>query len=102
MYRALSLNSRVDYGQNRGNRPQCGDVSRQSTIEAIHHSFLIIKFSLYGSDYRGRIHISEVGRVKDKYIDSLSNEYEVGDGIDVQVIKFNKECKIYELEIISN
>ncbi len=102
LYRALSLNSRVDYGQNRGNRPQCGDVSRQSTIEAIHQYFLIMKFSLYGRDYYGRIHISEVGRVKNKFIDSLSNEYEVGDKLDVQVIKFNNECKKYELEIISN
>lgn len=101
LYRALSLNARIDYGQNRGKKPQCGDVSHNAIVDKMNKSFLKVKFQFYGREYLGQIHISEVGRVKDKYIESLEKEYKIGDEIDVQVVSYNNDYKIWNLTIVS-
>lgn len=101
LYAALSLNTRIDYGQNRGNDPQVGDVSRIAEIEGMNRRFLKVRFSLYGKDFHGQIHISEVGRVKDKYIAALEDEYKIGDEIIVKVERYNAERRIWDLGIVS-
>ena len=100
LYGALSLNTRIDYGQNRGKAPQCGDFSRNAIVEGMNVSFLKIKFKIYDREYLGQIHISEVGRVKGRYIENLNNEYKIGDKIAVEVIDYNRDYRNYNLKII--
>ena len=95
------MNTRIDYGQNRGNDPQVGDVSRIAEIEGMNRRFLKVRFRLYGKDFHGQIHISEVGRVKDKYIAALEDEYKIGDEIIVKVERYNTERRIWDLGIVS-
>ena len=69
-------------------------------VDGMNVSFLKIKFKIYDREYLGQIHISEVGRVKGRYIENLNNEYKIGDKIAVEVIDYNRDYRIYNLKII--
>jgi len=100
LYSALSLRKRNDYGWNRGKEPQAGDISNGAIVDRVNRKFVKVRFQLYGKEYGGQIHISEIKRWKDiYYIDDLSSIVYEGDTIDVVVKGYNDRYKIWDLTI---
>lgn len=70
LHGALSLGGQQNYGLNRGELPEAGDVA-QAIVKKIIKSFAIVEFRHYGKVYCGSIHISEFTKFGYGYIPNL-------------------------------
>ncbi len=101
LHGALSLGSRQNYGLNRGEIPQVGDVA-QAVVKKVIHSFAIVEFTHYGADYWGRIHISEFAKLGYGYIKNLKTIVQIGDEYTVVLKEYTKEHKNWNLGIVES
>ena len=100
LHSALSLGRRNNYGMNRRKEPQSGDISNGAIVDRVEKSFVKVRFQLYGMEYRGQIHISEIARWKGiYYIDNLQYTVFSGEKIDVVVKAYNDKYNIWDLTI---
>ncbi len=102
LHSALSLGARNDYGLNRGQEPQPGDVSNNAEVNRIDRSFVHVLFRLYGREYRGVVHVSEIRKLKGHYIQNLRDEVSIGDTLNVIIKKYDEEHSMWQLAINMN
>lgn len=101
LHGALSLGGQQNYGLNRGELPEIGDVA-QAIVKKIIKSFAIVEFRHYGKVYLGSIHISEFTKLGYGYIPNLKSITQVGDEYKVVLKKYNKQLESWEVEIVEN
>lgn len=99
LHGALSLGGKQDYGLNRGELPQIGDVA-QATVIKILHSFVLVEFKHYGEIYSGSIHISEFAKLGFGYIRNLRSIVEVGHEYKVAVREYSDKHQNWSLQLI--
>lgn len=101
LHGALSLGGQQNYGLNRGELPEIGDVA-QAIVKKITKSFAIVEFRHYGKVYLGSIHISEFTKLGYGYIPNLKSITQVGDEYKVVLKEYNKQLESWEVEIVEN
>lgn len=101
LHGALSLGGQQNYGLNRGELPEMGDVA-QAIVKKIIKSFAIVEFRHYGKVYLGSIHISEFTKLGYGYIPNLKSIIQVGDEYKVVLKRYNKQLESWEVEIVEN
>lgn len=101
LHGALSLGGQQNYGFNRGELPEVGDVA-QAIIKKIIKSFAIVEFRHYGKVYLGSIHISEFTKLGYGYIPNLKSITQVGDEYKVVLKEYNKQLESWKVEIVEN
>lgn len=101
LHGALSLGGQQNYGLNRGELPEMGDVA-QAIVKKIIKSFAIVEFRHYGKVYLGSIHISEFTKLGYGYIPNLKSIVQVGDEYKVVLKGYNKQLESWEVEIVEN
>lgn len=101
LHGALSLGGQQNYGLNRGELPEVGDVA-QAIVKKIIKSFAIVEFRHYGKAYLGSIHISEFTKLGYGYIPNLKSITQVGDEYKVVLKEYNKKLESWEVEIVEN
>lgn len=95
---ALSLGSQQDYGLNRGELPQVGDVA-EATVKVVIKSFALVEFKHYGETYSGQIHISEFGKMGHGYIQDIRKVVSPDDEFKVVLYSYNEKYKTWDLNI---
>lgn len=98
LHRALSIGAQTDFGLNRGREPQAGDVA-EATVYDVIYSFALVEFNLFGSKYRGSIHISEFGKLGYGYIRYLPEKVHNGDVFNVIVHKYDETNSCWKLKL---
>ena len=101
LHGALSLGGQQNYGLNRGELPEAGDVA-QAIVKKIIKSFAIVEFRHYGKVYCGSIHISEFTKFGYGYIPNLKSITQVGDEYKVVLREYNKQRESWKVEIVEN
>lgn len=101
LHGALSLGGQQNYGLNRGESPEVGDVA-QAIVKKIIKSFAIVEFKHYGKLYLGSIHISEFTKLGYGYISNLKFIVQVGDEYRVALKKYDENRESWEVEIVEN
>ena len=101
LHGALSLGGQQNYGLNRGESPEVGDVA-QAIVKKIIKSFAIVEFKHYGKLYLGSIHISEFTKLGYGYISNLKSIVQVGDEYRVALKKYDENRESWEVEIVEN
>ncbi len=101
LHGALSLGGQQNYGLNRGELPEVGDVA-QAIVKKIIKSFAIVEFTHYGKVYFGSIHISEFTKLGYGYIPNLKLITQVGDEYKVVLKEYNKQLESWKVEIVEN
>lgn len=101
LHGALSLGGQQNYGLNRGELPEIGDVA-QAIVKKIIKSFAIVEFRHYGKVYLGSIHISEFTKLGYGYIPNLKLITQVGDEYKVVLKEYNKQLESWKVEIVDN
>ena len=101
LHGALSLGGQQNYGLNRGELPEIGDVA-QAIVKKIIKSFAIVEFRHYGKVYLGNIHISEFTKLGYGYIPNLKSITQVGDEYKVVLKEYNKQLESWKVEIVEN
>lgn len=101
LHGALSLGGQQNYGLNRGELPEVGDVA-QAIVKKIIKSFAIVEFRHYGKVYLGSIHISEFTKLGYGYIPNLKSITQVGDEYKVVLKEYNKQRESWKVEIVEN
>ena len=101
LHGALSLGGQQNYGLNRGELPEVGDVA-QAIVKKIIKSFAIVDFRHYGKVYLGSIHISEFTKFGYGYIPNLKSITQVGDEYKVVLKEYNKQLESWRVEIVEN
>ena len=101
LHGALSLGGQQNYGLNRGELPEAGDVA-QAIVKKIINSFAIVEFRHYGKVYCGSIHISEFTKFGYGYIPNLKSITQVGDEYKVVLKEYNKQRESWKVEIVEN
>ena len=101
LHGALSLGGQQNYGLNRGESPEVGDVA-QAIVKKIIKSFAIVEFKHYGKLYLGSIHISEFTKLGYGYISNLRSIVQVGDEYRVALKKYDENRESWEVEIVEN
>ncbi len=101
LHGALSLGGQQNYGLNRGELPEAGDVA-QAIVKKIIKSFAIVEFRHYGKVYCGSIHISEFTKLGYGYIPNLKSITQVGDEYKVVLKEYNKQRESWKVEIVEN
>ena len=101
LHGALSLGGQQNYGLNRGELPEVGDVA-QAIVKKIIKSFAIVEFRHYGKVYLGSIHISEFTKLGYGYIPNLKSITQVGDEYKVVLKEYDKKRESWKVEIIEN
>ena len=101
LHGALSLGGQQNYGLNRGELPEAGDVA-QAIVKKIIKSFAIVEFRHYGKVYLGSIHISEFTKLGYGYIPNLKSITQVGDEYKVVLKEYDKKRESWKVEIIEN
>lgn len=99
LHGALSLGGKQDYGQNRGELPQIGDVA-QAIVKKVIHSFALVEFKHYGEVYVGSIHISEFAKLGYGYIPNLRNVVQLEDEYKVVLKEFSEEHQSWCLQLV--
>ena len=99
LHGALSLGGQQNYGLNRGELPEAGDVA-QAIVKKIIKSFAIVEFRHYGKVYLGSIHISEFTKLGYGYIPNLKSITQVGDEYKVVLKEYDKKRESWKVEII--
>lgn len=101
LHGALSLGGQQNYGLNRGESPEVGDVA-QAIVKKIIKSFAIVEFKHYGKLYLGSIHISEFTKLGYGYISNLRSIVQVGDEYRVALKKYDENRESWQVEIVEN
>ena len=101
LHGALSLGGQQNYGLNRGESPEVGDVA-QAIVKKIIKSFAIVEFKHYGKLYLGSIHISEFTKLGYGYISNLKSIVQVGDEYRVALKKYDENRESWQVEIVEN
>lgn len=101
LHGALSLGGQQNYGLNRGELPEVGDVA-QAIVKKIIKSFAIVEFRHYGKAYLGSIHISEFTKLGYGYISNLKSITQVGDEYKVVLKEYDEKRESWKVEIIEN
>ncbi len=101
LHGALSLGGQQNYGLNRGELPEVGDVA-QAIVKKIIKSFAIVEFRHYGKTYVGSIHISEFTKLGYGYIPNLKSITQVGDEYKVVLKEFDEKRESWKVEIIES
>lgn len=101
LHGALSLGGKQNYGLNRGEQPQIGDVA-QAIVKKVIYSFAIVEFKHYGKNYVGSIHISEFAKLGHGYIPNLKEIVQIGDEFTVALREYMEEHKKWRLEIVED
>ena len=101
LHGALSLGGQQNYGLNRGELPEVGDVA-QAIVKKIIKSFAIVEFTHYGKVYFGSIHISEFTKLGYGYIPNLKLITQVGDEYKLVLKEYNKQLESWKVEIVEN
>ena len=101
LHGALSLGGQQNYGLNRGELPEAGDVA-QAIVKKIIKSFAIVEFRHYGKVYLGSIHISEFTKLGYGYIPNLKSITQVGDEYKVVLKEYDKKRESWKVEIVEN
>lgn len=96
---ALSVGSQQNFGLNRGELPQIGDVSI-ATIRKIIPSFAFVDFKHYGEVYQGSIHISEFTKLGYGYIKNLREIVSIGDEFKTVVKSYSDKHQDWKLDIV--
>lgn len=99
LHGALSLGGKQDYGQNRGELPQVGDVA-QAIVKKVMHSFALVEFKHYGEIYEGSIHVSEFTKLGYGYIPKLRDIVHVEDEYKVSLKDFSDKYQSWNLQLI--
>ena len=99
LHGALSLGGKQDYGQNRGELPQIGDVA-QAIVKKVIYSFALVEFKHYGEIYVGNIHISEFTKLGYGYIPNLRSIVKVGDEYKTVLKEFSEEHQSWSLQLV--
>lgn len=101
LHGALSLGGQQNYGLNRGELPEVGDVA-QAIVKKIIKSFAIVEFRHYGKTYVGSIHISEFTKLGYGYIPNLKSITQVGDEYKVVLKEYDEKRESWKVEIIES
>ncbi len=96
LHSALSMNSRQNFGLNRGEEPEVGDVAIATVIKVM-RSHAMVEFKHYGEVYPGNIHIGEFGKKVNAYIPNLRKIVAIDDEIKVVIGGYNSEYKNWNL-----
>lgn len=96
---ALSIGSQQNYGLNRGETPQIGDVTK-ATVTKIIRSFVLVEFNHYGELYSGSIHIAEFTKLGFGYITKLDNFVNIGAEYKTVLKSYSEKYQNWKLEII--
>ena len=99
LHKALSLGARQNFGMNRGELPEIGDVVLCEVL-MVTKSFAFVEFEKGGEIYKGCIHISEFGKLGYGYIQRLSQIVYVGDKLRVSIQQYNSKYQDWELSIL--
>lgn len=95
---ALSIGSRQDYGLNRGQAPQKGDLS-VAIVKKVFEKYALVEFEHYGGKYQGCIYIGYFSHFLNKRFIDLRGEILKGQTYNVVVLKFNEKFQEWILEI---
>ena len=101
LHGALSLGGQQNYGLNRGEAPEVGDVV-QAIVKKVIKSFAIVEYRHYGKIYLGSIHISEFTKLGYGYIPNLKSIVQVGDVYKVVLKKYDEKRESWKVEIIED
>lgn len=101
LHGALSLGGQQNYGLNRGELPEVGDIS-QAIVKKVIKSFAIVEFKHYGKTYVGSIHISEFTKLGYGYIPNLKSITQAGDEYKVVLKKYDEKRDSWNVEIIES
>ena len=93
----MSIGSRQDYGLNRGELPQVGDVAI-ATAREVMHSFVLVDFKHYGIIYSGRIHIGDFGKNGYGFISNLAEIVPIGAEYSVVLKSYVKKFECWDLQ----
>lgn len=99
LHGALSLGSQQDYGLNRGELPQTGDVSTAIVCKVI-PSFALVEFKHYGVTYYGSIHISEFKKFGYGYINNLRSIAPEGTEYQVALKEYSEKHERWNLQLL--
>lgn len=99
LHGALSLGGKQDYGQNRGELPQIGDVAH-ATVKKVIRSFVLVEFKHYGEVYDGCVHISEFTKLGYGYIPNLRNIVRLEEEYKVVLKEFSEEYQSWRLQLV--
>lgn len=100
LHGALSLGGQQDYGLNRGEKPQIGDVAQADVIKVI-RTFAFVVFKHYGEIYRGSIHVSQFSILRRKYIADLRKYVTYGDSCQVVLRDYSNKHQCWNLNLLS-
>lgn len=98
LHDALSIGARNDRVMRRD--AQVGDIAKATVYDVISH-FVLVDFKLFGTNYKGSIHISEFGNHGYGYIRRLSDIVHDGDQFDVSLINYNAKFSNWKLRLLS-
>ena len=93
----MSIGSRQDYGLNRGELPQVGDVAI-ATAREVMHSFVLVDFKHYRIIYSGRIHIGDFGKNGYGFISNLAEIVPIGAEYSVVLKSYVKKFECWDLQ----
>ena len=99
LHGALSLGSRLNYGMNRGELPEKGDVVN-ATVQRVTRSFAWVEFKKNGETYAGRIHISEFTKLGYGYIPRLAKIVQEGEEYHVALKEYSDQREDWELLLL--
>lgn len=99
LHGALSLGSQQDFGLNRGELPQIGDVAI-ATVHKVIPSFVLVEFKHYGAAYAGSIHISQFKKLGYGYIKNLWNIAPIGTEYQVSLRAYLEKHECWQLELL--
>ena len=98
LHGALSIGARNDRVMRRD--AQVGDIAKATVYDVISH-FVLVDFKLFGTNYKGSIHISEFGNHGYGYIRRLSDIVHDGDQFDVSLINYDAKYSNWKLRLLS-
>lgn len=99
LHGALSLGSQQDYGLNRGETPQVGDVAIAKVYKVI-SNFALVKFEHYGTTYLGSIHIKQFTKLGYGYINNLLDIAPIGTEYSVVLKNYIEKYEGWRLELL--
>lgn len=97
LHGALSIGARNDRAMRRD--AQIGDTAKATVYDVI-FQFALVDFKLFGTNYKGCIHISEFGKQGYGYIRRLSDVVHDGDQFDVLLLKYDTKYSNWRLELL--
>lgn len=98
LHGALSIGARNDRAIRRD--AQVGDIASVTVYDVI-SQFALVEFRLFGTNYKGSIHISEFGKQRYGYIRILSDIVHDGDQFNVSLLEYDDKYSSWKLKLLS-